>query len=140
MFLLGFLFVGRLVGVRKLIEKWVDVVFISFEWQWFFLEWNIHNDQLIISDIADTVKNLQLRQNYDSGAGGWLYWVKFKTDTGEIIEYNVCTGEKIDGIQGKADIQDVVLAVSNAEMALNTVVSVRDTAIKAYNSIISMPI
>lgn len=43
-------------------------------------------------------------------------------------------------IQGKADIQDVVLAVSNAEMALNTVVSVRDTAIKAYNTIISMPI
>ena len=46
----------------------------------------------------------------------------------------------LKGIQGKADIQDVVLAVSNAEMALNTVVSVRDTAIKAYNTIISMPI
>ena len=46
----------------------------------------------------------------------------------------------LQGIQGKADIQDVVLAVSNAEMALNTVVSVRDTAIKAYNTIISMPI
>ena len=46
----------------------------------------------------------------------------------------------LQGIQGQADIQDVVLAVSNAEMALNTVVSVRDTAIKAYNTIISMPI
>lgn len=57
---------------------------------------------LIISDIADTVKNLQLRQNYDSGAGGWLYWVKFKTDTGEIIEYTVSTGEKFDGIQYRA--------------------------------------
>lgn len=57
---------------------------------------------LIISAIADTVKNLQLRQNYDSGAGGWLYWVKFKTDTGEIIEYTVSTGEKIDGIQYRA--------------------------------------
>lgn len=44
------------------------------------------------------------------------------------------------GIQGKADIQDVVLAVSNAEMALETVVAVRDTAIKAYQSIISMQI
>lgn len=43
------------------------------------------------------------------------------------------------GIQGKADIQDVVLAVSNAEMALETVVAVRDTAIKAYNTIIQMP-
>ena len=52
------------------------------------------------------------------------------------------TGEEmtLKAIQGKADIQDVVLAVSNAEMALNTVVSVRDTAIKAYNTIMSMPI
>ena len=46
----------------------------------------------------------------------------------------------IAGIQGKADIQDVVLAVSNDEMALETVVAVRDTAIKAYNTIMQMPI
>ncbi len=46
----------------------------------------------------------------------------------------------IAGIQGKADIQDVVLAVSNAEIALETVVAVRDTAIKAYNTIMQMPI
>ena len=46
----------------------------------------------------------------------------------------------IQGIQGKADIQDVVLAVSNAEVALQTVVAVRDTAIKAYQSILQMPI
>lgn len=45
----------------------------------------------------------------------------------------------IQGIQGKADIQDVVLAVSNAETALQTVVAVRDTAIKAYNTIMQMP-
>lgn len=46
----------------------------------------------------------------------------------------------IAGVQGKADIQDVVLAVSNAETALETVVAVRDTAIKAYNTIMQMPI
>lgn len=46
----------------------------------------------------------------------------------------------IAGLQGKADIQDVVLAVSNAEVALETVVAVRDTAIKAYNTIMQMPI
>lgn len=46
----------------------------------------------------------------------------------------------IQGIQGKADIQDVVMAVSNAEMALETVVAVRDTAIKAYQTIMQMPI
>ena len=46
----------------------------------------------------------------------------------------------INGIAGKADIQDVVLAISNAEQALETVVAVRDTAIKAYNSIMQMKI
>ena len=46
----------------------------------------------------------------------------------------------IQGIQGKADIQDVVLAVANAETALETVVAVRDTAIQAYQTIMQMPI
>ena len=44
------------------------------------------------------------------------------------------------GLAGKADIQDVVLAVSNAEVALETVVAVRDTAIKAYKEIMQMTI
>lgn len=43
-------------------------------------------------------------------------------------------------IQGKADIHDVVMAVSNAEIALETVVAVRDTAIKAYQTIMNMPV
>lgn len=46
----------------------------------------------------------------------------------------------INGIAGKADIQDVVLAIANAEQALETVVAVRDTAIRAYNSIMQMSI
>ena len=46
----------------------------------------------------------------------------------------------INGITGKADIQDVVLAIANAEQALETVVAVRDTAIRAYNSIMQMNI
>ena len=44
------------------------------------------------------------------------------------------------GIQGKASVQDVALAVSNAEVALDTVVAFRDTAIKAYQSIFNMQI
>ena len=46
----------------------------------------------------------------------------------------------MQGIAGKADIQDVVLAVANAETALETVVAVRDTAIKAYKEIMQMPV
>lgn len=43
-------------------------------------------------------------------------------------------------LQGKADIADVVTAVSNAETALSTVVAVRDRVINAYQDIIKMPI
>ncbi len=41
---------------------------------------------------------------------------------------------------GNADINDVVLAVGKAEMTLQTVVTVRDRVIQAYQEIIRMPI
>ena len=43
-------------------------------------------------------------------------------------------------ISGKADLTDVVTAVSGAENALNTVVAIRDRVITAYQEIIKMPI
>ncbi|HSV28051.1 MAG TPA: flagellar hook-basal body complex protein FliE [Candidatus Omnitrophota bacterium] len=43
-------------------------------------------------------------------------------------------------IAGKADIREVVAAISNAEATLETVVSVRDKVINAYNEIMRMPI
>ncbi len=46
----------------------------------------------------------------------------------------------MQAIAGKADISDVVAAVNNAELTLQTVVAVRDKVISAYNQIIQMPI
>jgi flagellar hook-basal body complex protein FliE len=43
-------------------------------------------------------------------------------------------------IAGKADVRDVVAAVNNAELTLQTVVAVRDKVISAYNDILKMPI
>jgi flagellar hook-basal body complex protein FliE len=43
-------------------------------------------------------------------------------------------------VAGKADVTDVVTAVNNAEMALDTVVAVRDRVISAYQEIMRMPI
>ena len=40
----------------------------------------------------------------------------------------------------KAGLTDVVLAVNNAEIALQTVVAVRDRVVDAYQQIIRMPI
>lgn len=43
-------------------------------------------------------------------------------------------------ISGKADLTDVVTAISDAETSLNTVVAIRDRVISAYQDIIKMPI
>ncbi|WP_341704975.1 flagellar hook-basal body complex protein FliE [Ferrovibrio sp.] len=43
-------------------------------------------------------------------------------------------------VAGKADVTDVVTAVTSAEMALDTVVAVRDRVISAYQEIMRMPI
>lgn len=43
-------------------------------------------------------------------------------------------------VAGKADVTQVVTAVTNAEMALDTVVAVRDRVITAYQEIMRMPI
>lgn len=51
-------------------------------------------------------------------------------------------GEKMAGagVAGKADIVDVVNAVNQAELTLDTVVAVRDKVVAAYQSIMNMPI
>lgn len=43
-------------------------------------------------------------------------------------------------IAGKADLIDVVSAVNNAEMAVETLVAVRDRMVSAYQEILRMPI
>ncbi len=48
--------------------------------------------------------------------------------------------ESAAGIAGKADIREVVQAVTNAELTLQTVVNVRDKVISAYNDIIHLPV
>lgn len=43
-------------------------------------------------------------------------------------------------VQGKAELVDVVTAISAAEASLETVMAVRDQVISAYQEIIRMPI
>lgn len=55
------------------------------------------------------------------------------------------TGNKAEEVStlammGKADINQLAIAVSNAELALDTVVAVRDKVISAYQQIMQMSI
>jgi len=47
---------------------------------------------------------------------------------------------KMESLTGKVELSDLVTAVTNAELTLNTVVAVRDRVITAYQDIIRMPI
>ncbi len=64
-----------------------------------------------------------------------------KTFVGDTVA-SVKTAEKAAaaGAAGKANLQEVVLAVSQAEVMMQTVSSIRDKVISAYQDIIRMPI
>lgn len=44
------------------------------------------------------------------------------------------------GVAGKTDVQTVVQALSNAEVTMQTVITVRDKVLSAYNDIMHMTI
>ncbi len=46
----------------------------------------------------------------------------------------------VDALANKGELHDLVTAVSNAELTVNTVVAVRDRMVNAYQDIIKMPI
>jgi len=48
--------------------------------------------------------------------------------------------QSASALVGKADLVDVATAVQNAEMVVQTVVTVRDKVVAAYNDILKMPI
>jgi flagellar hook-basal body complex protein FliE len=47
---------------------------------------------------------------------------------------------QLQSLTGHVDLSELVTAVANAELSLNTVVAVRDRVINAYNDIIKMAI
>jgi flagellar hook-basal body complex protein FliE len=55
---------------------------------------------------------------------------------------NVKAGEQVsmEAIAGKASLSDVVSAVNSADIALKSVVAIRDKVINAYQDILKMPI
>ena len=52
----------------------------------------------------------------------------------------VADARALDAVNGKADVVDVVTAVAETEVALETMVAIRDKVIAAYEEIMRMPI
>ncbi|MET0315120.1 MAG: flagellar hook-basal body complex protein FliE [Hansschlegelia sp.] len=68
---------------------------------------------------------------------------------GELLEKSIAgmaeqgratDAQAMAAVSGKGDVVDVVTAVAESELALDTLVSVRDKVIAAYEEIMRMPI
>lgn len=95
-----------------------------------------------IARIASESNTLALaRQPADAVTGDASFASVLKQALGSVAEM----GHKSDAqaraaVNGKANIVDVVTAVSETEVAIDAVVAVRDRVIAAYEDIMKMPI
>jgi flagellar hook-basal body complex protein FliE len=69
----------------------------------------------------------------------------FSKTLGDALEGAIATGYaseqvKLQALTGRVELSDLVTAVAEAELTLNTVVAVRDRVIAAYQDILRMPI
>ena len=76
-----------------------------------------------------------------SEANGQSFASLLKDAVGSVME----SGRKSDAqtvamANGKANVMDVVTAVADTDVAMSTLVSVRDRVIQAYEDIMKMPI
>jgi flagellar hook-basal body complex protein FliE len=76
-----------------------------------------------------------------AGAGGDGFTTALK-DVAESWIETLRQGEQksAQAVAGQIDIREVVMAVNNAELTLQTAVAVRDKVIQAYQEIMRMPI
>jgi flagellar hook-basal body complex protein FliE len=77
----------------------------------------------------------------DSGSGGQSFGALLKDAIGSVMD----AGRKSDAqtvamASGKANVMDVVTAVAETDVAVSTLVSVRDKVIQSYEDIMKMSI
>jgi flagellar hook-basal body complex protein FliE len=79
------------------------------------------------------------------GAGAAAATSGFESMLGDVLNNAMSAGKQaesmaINGMAKKAELVDVVTAVTQAEITLETVTAVRDKVIAAYQDIMRMPI
>ena len=76
-----------------------------------------------------------------SGTGGPSFGAMLKESLGSVMEAGRSSdGQTMAMVSGKANVVDVVTAVAETEVAVGTLVSVRDRVIQSYEEIMRMPI
>lgn len=82
------------------------------------------------------------REGADGASGGESAFASLVNDSIGDVKATTANLEvtSAKALTGQSDIVDVATAVSNAEMVVETVVTVRDKVLSAYNDILKMPI
>jgi flagellar hook-basal body complex protein FliE len=103
------------------------------------------NAYAALARITDAASALARGSKPDSASGGETGGPSFNALLTDAIGSVVKAGRASDAqtqslAAGKANIVDVVTAVADTEAAIETMVSVRDKVIQAYQAIMQMPI
>jgi flagellar hook-basal body complex protein FliE len=89
---------------------------------------------------AAVQKAAGLESGAASAAGGSFGQI-LKSAMSEVVQSSRnAETQMVNQVQGKAELVDVVTAISQAETSLETVMAVRDQVISAYQEIMRMPI
>jgi len=96
------------------------------------------NAQRLISQAARPGTDLTAAA---SGAGGGDFAQMLAQNLQGLVDQGRTTDRMaIDMVNGKANVVDMVTALSETEMALESMVTIRDRVISAYEEIMRMPI
>lgn len=101
---------------------------------------NAYGSTQKIGGASDLVKDV-IGKADSSAEGGVSFSDLLKSNVKDSID-TIKAGEKMSSqaVTGKAELTDVVQAITSAELTLQTVVAVRDRMISAYQEIMRMPI
>ncbi len=92
--------------------------------------------QKLISDVGNGTADTKLADEGKSGFGELVAQnVQGVMDLGKVSDQ-----ASLDLVNGNANIVDVVTAIAETEIAIESMVTIRDRVIKAYEEIMRMPI
>jgi flagellar hook-basal body complex protein FliE len=90
--------------------------------------------------LGQGVKPQALNQIADNGQGNEFAKLLGQAVQGVVDSGKVADAKAMEMVNGRGDMVDVVTAISQTELAMDTMVAVRDRVISAYEEIMRMPI
>ena len=93
-----------------------------------------------MAKLMNQVSTPQLNQVADLDGGGDFAKLLGQAVQGVVDSGKVSDTKAMQMVNGTGDMVDVVTAISQTQLAMDTMVTVRDRVISAYEEIMSMPI